>query len=179
MRSKRVAEALLEAGCLLHGTFRLSSGGLSSVYVDVRRLYSHPRELRIVAEEMVAVVERLGCDLVAGVETGGIPLATLVAYILEKPMVYVRKKPKEHGAQRMIEGDLGEAGLGVVVDDVATTGSSILRAVRALRKAGVEVRDALVVVDRGEGARVALEGEGVRLHALVTLEELLEAEGGV
>ncbi|RLE86904.1 MAG: orotate phosphoribosyltransferase [Thermoprotei archaeon] len=173
---RRVIEALLKAGCLMHGTFKLSSGGVSSVYVDVRRLYSHPQELRIVVGEMAEVVRGLGCELVVGVETGGIPLAALVAYLLEKPMVYVRKKPKEHGTQRMIEGDLRGGGRGVVVDDVATTGSSILRAVRALEEAGVEVRDALVVVDRGEGARRALESVGVKLHALTTLSELLEAE---
>ena len=175
MERRRVIEALLKAGCLMYGTFKLSSGGVSNVYVDVRRLYSHPRELRVVVEEMAEVVRGLACDLVVGVETGGIPLATLVAYLTGKPMVYVRKKPKEHGTQRMIEGDLREGGRGVVVDDVATTGSSILRAVRALREAGVEVRDALVVVDREEGARRALRSVGVELHALVTLGELLEA----
>jgi orotate phosphoribosyltransferase len=93
--------------------------------------------------------------------------------------VYVRKKPKEHGTQRMIEGDPDVKGVAVVVDDVATTGSSILRAVGALKEAGFTVRDALVVVDRDEGAAQALEKGGVKLHSLLALRELLDEAGVV
>ena len=179
MMSKEVARALLRAGCLLQGEFRLSSGGVSRFYVDVRRVYSHPSEAKLVASALAEVASKLGCDIVAGVESGGIPLATMVAFILEKPLVYVRKKPKEHGTQRMIEGDLDVKGVAVIVDDVATTGSSILRAIGALREAGLSVRDALVVVDRGEGAAQALEKGGVKLHALLALRELLDEAGVV
>jgi len=175
--SGEVAKALLRAGCLLQGEFKLSSGGVSRFYVDVRRVYSHPSEAKIVAGALAEVAGKLGCDVVAGVESGGIPLATMVAFILDKPLVYVRKKPKEHGTQKMIEGDPNVKGVAVVVDDVATTGSSILRAVSALREAGFSVSDALVVVDRGEGAAQNLEKAGVRLHALLTLKELLEEAG--
>lgn len=169
----------MRAGSLLQGEFRLSSGGISRFYVDVRRVYSHPSEAKVVASALAELASNLGCDVVAGVESGGIPLATMVAYILDKPLVYVRKKPKEHGTQRMIEGDPEVKGVAVVIDDVATTGSSILRAVSALREAGFSVRNALVVVDRGEGAAQALEKEGVELHALLTLGELLSEAGVV
>jgi len=177
MSRERVLNALLGAGCLLRGTFRLSSGGVSNFYVDVRRLYSHPREARIVAEELSRVVDELGCEVVAGVETGGIPLAAMVSLLLEKPLVYVRKKPKEHGTQKLIEGDESIGGSAVVIDDVATTGSSLLRAVGILRESGFRVENALVVVDREEGAAQNLASAGVRLHALVTLRELLAASG--
>lgn len=175
--SREVARALLRAGCLLQGEFKLSSGSVSRFYVDVRRVYSHPSEAKLIANALAEAARKLCCDVVAGVESGGIPLATMVAFILDKPLVYVRKKPKEHGTQKMIEGDPDVRGVAVVVDDVATTGSSILRAVNALREAGFTVRDALVVVDRGEGAAQSLERTGVELHALLTLKELLEEAG--
>jgi len=175
--SREVARALLRARCLLQGEFKLSSGGVSRFYVDVRRVYSHPSEAKLVVSALAEVAGKLGCDVVAGVESGGIPLATIVAFILDKPLVYVRKKPKEHGTQNMIEGDPDVKGAAVVVDDVATTGSSILRAVGALREAGFVVRDALVVIDRGEGAAQTLGKAGVKLHALLTLKELLEEAG--
>lgn len=172
-----VASALLRAGCLLRGTFRLSSGGVSSFYVDVRRLYSHPREARVIASELAKAVSELGCEIVAGVETGGIPLAAMVAFILEKPLIYVRKKPKEHGTQKLIEGD-DVRGLAILIDDVATTGSSLLSAVNVLREADFQVDNALVVVDREEGASQRLASVGVKLHSLITLRELLEASSG-
>lgn len=176
MGKTEVKEALIRAGCLLHGTFKLSSGKTSNVYVDVRRLYSHPVELKVVVAELTELIKQLNCDYVAGVESGGIPLATLCSYTLGKPLVYVRKKPKEHGTQKMIEGHIeSEGAVAVVVDDVATTGSSILKAVTVLREAGFEVRDALVVIDREEGAESALKNNGVALHALLKLRELVYA----
>lgn len=176
MGKTEVIEALIRAGCLLRGTFRLSSGKISDVYVDVRRLYSHPAELKVVVADLVEIVRQLSCDYIAGVESGGIPLATLCSYILDKPLIYVRKKPKEHGTQRMIEGHVeGRGAIAVVVDDVATTGLSILRAVAVLREAGLGVRDALVVIDREEGAGSTLKDSGVTLHSLLKLKELLHA----
>lgn len=170
-----VIQAILKAGCVLKGEFRLSSGKVSDVYVDLRKLYSHPREVKIVAEELAKHASSVGCDVIAGIETGGIPLATMVAFILDKPLIYVRKKPKEHGTQKLIEGDASLGGLSLIVDDVATTGSSLIRAVNALRESGFYVENALVVVDRGEGAEQALKGLGVNLRSLTTLKDLLQA----
>lgn len=169
---------MIRSGCLLHGSFRLSSGGVSSYYIDVRKLYSHPREAKLVANELARIAEKLGCDVVAGVESGGIPLATMVAFILGKPLIYVRKKPKEHGTQKLIEGDESVRGLALIIDDVATTGGSLVRAINVLREIGLRVENALVVVDRREGAAQNLSSVGVVLHALTTLQELLEAHRG-
>ncbi len=176
--SNDVVDSLLRSGCFLRGTFRLSSGGVSSYYVDVRRLYSHPSEARTVVLRMAELVRGLGCDVVAGVESGGVPLAAMVAFALGKPLVYVRKEPKKHGTRKLIEGDESVLGTAVVIDDVATTGSTLLRAVGVLRESGYSVRDAAVVVDREEGAAQSLAAAGVRLHALTTLRELVAASGG-
>jgi len=176
MSRGEVVDALLRSGCLLRGSFRLSSGGVSSFYVDVRRVYSHPKEAKLIVSELARIAAELGCDVIAGVETGGIPLATMVAFILEKPLIYVRKKPKEHGTQKLIEGDASVRGLALIIDDVATTGSSLARAVNVLREAGYRVENALVVVDRQEGAARNLADIGVTLHALASLQDLLAAQ---
>lgn len=175
--SKEVAEAIVRAGCVLKGTFRLSSGRLSTVYVDVRRLFSHPQEVRVVVNELARVISGIGCDLISGIETGGIPLAAMVAYAAGKPMVYVRKRPKEHGTQSYVEGDVSVGRSAVLVDDVATTGSSLLRAASILREASLTLEHAVVVVNREEGAVQALSSANVRLHSLTTLREIVELAG--
>ncbi len=168
-----IVEALVKAGCIKFGKFKLSSGRESHVYVDLRTLYSRPEELRVVIGELARLVENLGAEYVCGVETSGIPLASIIAYELGKPMIYVRKRPKEHGTSRLIEGAPESGHTAVVVDDVSTTGSSLARAVVALRSAGMVVEDAVVVVDRQENCLKRLSELGVRLHSLVTLKELL------
>lgn len=174
----KVVEALIRANCIKFGKFRLSSGKESGVYVDLRVLYSHPRELRVVVRELASLVESLGAEYVCGVETSGIPLASVVAYELGKPMIYVRKKSKAHGTGRLVEGAPERGRVAVVIDDVSTTGSSLAHAVGALRgHAGMVVRDAVVVVDRQENCLKRLSELGVKLHSLVTLGELLRSLG--
>ena len=170
---ERVVEALIRAGCVKFGRFRLSSGRESDVYVDVRALYSSPEELRAVVEELAELIRELRAEYVCGVETSGIPLASILAYELGIPMVYVRKEKKGHGMDRIVEGVPRERAKAVVVDDVSTTGCSIAHAVRALRRVKMAVTDAVVVVDRREGAVERLSELGVRLHSLTTLGELL------
>ncbi len=166
-----LARELLEAGALAFGEFVLSSGLRSRVYVDLRRLLSRPGAVRRLAVELAGAVLALGADSVAGVATAGIPWATLAAYVLGLPAAYVRAERKRHGTSRLVEGSV--AGRVVVVDDVATTGSSLAAAVEALRGEGASVAAALVVVDRCQGAYARLRSLGVELYALYTLPDLL------
>ena len=107
-----------------------------------------------------------------------LPLAAAVAYATSKPLLYVRKRPKAHGLGRVVEGAPGRGWRAVIVDDVATTGSSLLRAAEALAGEGVEAVAAVVVVDRGEGASEVLRGRGITLLSLTTSREVLEAGAG-
>lgn len=175
-----VAGILVEAGALKVGEFRLTSGKVSRYYVDVRRVWGDPwRAGRLVSLAAAAVgVLGLEFDVVAGVATGGIPLASMLALTLGAPLAYVRVERKGHGLGRLVEGaDVRKARV-LVVDDVATTGGSLGRAVEAVRAEGGIVEDALVVVDRLEGARERLEAAGVRLWSLTTLRDVVERWGG-
>lgn len=167
-----VAEILRKTGCIKVGRFILSSGGESTIYIDLRVIFSHPREFKALAELCARRVEELDFEIVAGVESSGIPLATTLALIMGKPMVYVRKEAKSHGTRKLIEGDYMPGLKALLVDDVATTGSSLEKAASALRSEGLTVEDAFVVVDREEGARQKLAGLGIRLTSMITLSQL-------
>lgn len=179
MRSEkeRYVKALASAGCIEFGNFILRSGKSSKVYIDIRRLYSNPRELRVIVEGIIEILGGIEFDVLCGIATGGLPLASVVAYEVGKPLIYLRKEKKKYGLGRLLEGDLKKKSRVVIVDDVATTGGSILIAANEIRGRDAMVEAAVVVVDRGEGSSETLMKNGVRLLSLVKLEELLSVMG--
>lgn len=168
-----LAEALARAGVVKFGDFVLSSGTRSTYYIDLRHLTLDPDTYRGLAEEIARVAAASGPDALAGPELGGALLAAYVAALVGLPFTAVRLRRKEHGTRSVVEGDV--SGLRVLLmDDVATTGSTLIKAVEALRLAGAEVSEALVAVDRCSGAADALKRVGVRLRAVLTLEDFVE-----
>jgi len=174
---EQVARLLVESGAVLFGDFVLSSGKRSKYYVDMRRCLSKPPVYEAVVDELARLASKLEFEVVAGVATGGLPWAAMLSLKLRAPLVYVRTEKKEHGTMGVVEGFLKPSTVAVVVDDVATTGSSIERAVLALRELGAVVRDAVVIVDREEGAKERLAQVGVSLHSLVRASQLLKFAG--
>jgi orotate phosphoribosyltransferase len=177
MTDDDLVDALLACDAVRFGEFELSHGGTSEYYVDKYRFETDPTALRAIAD---AFAERLaetgeGETKLAGVALGAVPLVTATALAGEHPYVIVRKSRKEYGTGNRVEGDLGEGERVVVVEDVATTGTSAAEAVEALREAGATVDRALVVVDRDEGGRERLADTGVELDALLTAKDLLGA----
>jgi len=172
-----VEECLWRIGAVQRGLFKLSSGRVSDVYVDLRKLPSHPAEFREVVRSMAKLAERFNADYVCGIAVGGLPLATALAYELGKPLIYVRKERKDYGTMKQLEGNYVKGARVLLVDDVATTGGTLSEATRVLRSEGLEVEAALVVVDREEGAREAMKSLGVELLSLTTLRKLLEVSG--
>jgi len=169
MLRDEICAKLAELGCILTGEFRLSSGKISPYYVDLRKIPSHPDLFDKITDEYAEIARGLGgFDRVAGIATGGLPIATLVAYKLRKPLLYVRKERKAYGTGSEVEGELKAGDVVVLIDDVATTGESIVRAAEAIREAGGIVNHAIVLIDREEGARQRLEGIGVKLLAAGT-----------
>ncbi len=169
MDAREIGRLLLRRGMLKFGEFVLTSGKKSNIYVDLRPLPSFPEDFRKVAED---ISSRIGDGGICGVAVGGLPLATAVALLKSRPLIYVRKEKKEHGTMSKLEGRV-EDDVYVVIDDVATTGGSLLRAIRSVREAGAEVREAWVVIDRLQGAREALREENVVLRSIATLPEIV------
>lgn len=161
-------KALLDKKLLLIGNFMLTSGKVSPYYLDLRKLPNHPDIFSFVVSSAVDF------DMILGVVTGGVPFASFIACKLNKPMGYIRAEKKGHGTERLLEADVDGKKV-IVVDDVATTGGSILKAVEEVRKAGGKVEHALVIVDREEGAFEKLESVGIRLLSVYKVSEILNS----
>ena len=162
-----------------------TSGRVSPVYIDCRKLISYPEERRRVIEMAVATLEaEVGfdtIDAVAGGETAGIPYAAWIAEARTLPMLYVRKKAKGFGRNAQIEGDIADGSRVLLVEDLATDGASKINFVNALRTAGARVSDVFVVFfyDIYPGTLDTLNEAGIRLHHLATWRDVLEeAERG-
>jgi orotate phosphoribosyltransferase len=167
---KDLASLLARHGAVRHGDFLLASGARSRVYVDIKSALTDPGVLTAIALE---IGERCSFETVAGVAVGGIPIAVAVSLATGKPYAIVRQAEKGHGTGGRIIGEVAGRST-LLVEDVTTTGGSVLSAVRLLREALARVDTVLAIVDRGEGAAGALAAEGVNLIPLVTLQELLE-----
>jgi uridine monophosphate synthetase len=168
-----LAEALFDAGCVRFGDFELKSGVRSPIYLDLRNLAGHPRLLRRVAGHYLPLLDN--ATRVAGVPLAGLPIATAVSLLSGVPMVYARPEAKNHGTRSAVEGPFDPGDLVVAVDDVATSGISVLDAVGRLRGAGMEVDAAVVLIDRGGGAGVALAEAGIELRSVLSLTEVIES----
>ncbi|ASJ10560.1 orotate phosphoribosyltransferase [Thermococcus sp. P6] len=169
----RLIEMFFSEKAVLFGRFILTSGSESNYYINVKKLSTNPSALKLIAKLMAGEVLKAGIsfDRVAGPELGAVPIATALALETGKPLVIVRKKPKEHGTGRQIEGEVNPGDRVLLVEDVTTTGGSVLRAARVLEDAGAEIVAISVVVDREEGSENNLKG--YRFIPLLRVSELL------
>jgi len=166
------------------GRILLASGRESDYYIDMRPTTVHPAGATCVGELICDALEGLPVEFVGGLEMGAVPVATSVAIASHRRgrdigAFFVRKKPKDHGAKKLIEGlPQGETLKGrnvVVVEDVTTTGGSALQAVAALREEGANIVLVLTIVDRLEGAKESFAAEGLEFSAIYTADEFLKS----
>lgn len=164
---------LVQTGALKFGVFTLSGGKLSPYYLDLRIVPSFPDAFRTAVELLANKAKSIpNANKIGGIPTGGLPWASVLAYSLSRPLVYVRKEVKHHGREKMVEGMLAPGDQVLLVDDVITTGHNILEALQTLRAEGGVVDQAVVLVDREEGGREHLLKEGVTLHSVTRISEL-------
>ncbi len=168
-----LASGLIVSQCVRFGQFKLKSGIMSPIYLDLRRLVAHPAILRRVAQAYAAKLRELPFDRLAGIPYAALPIATAIALEMNRPLIYPRREAKDYGTQALIEGDYHAGELIVVIDDLATTGGSKIEAIQKLEEAGLKVRDIVVLIDRGQEAGPLLAQAGYQLHAVITLAELL------
>lgn len=150
------------------GKFTLASGRESDYYVDMKKAITDPQILSQIGKMIARKIAGFKVDKVAGPALGAVPIATAVSLASGIPMLMIRKSKKGYGTSKLIEGDLTDGDQVVVVEDVTTTGNSLLKAVNAVKDNGGMVVRALVVVDREEGATENLAKKGIRLEPLVT-----------
>lgn len=161
--------------------YKLASGLMSRYYVDCRMALSHPEARLLVGEIIAERIAGMTIDAVGGMAVGAYPIANAVSDAIYRnqglsvPAFLVRKEPKKHGLQKWIEGDVAGCRRVLIVDDVVTTGQSTVQAIDKSREAGLEVANAIVLVDRDEeGGRANIERTGVNFEALFSLRDLRE-----
>ncbi|MBS0181229.1 MAG: orotate phosphoribosyltransferase [Nitrospira sp.] len=161
--------------------FKLASGEMSPFYVDCRALMAHPEARRLVAQLAYEALTDIEFDCLGGLELGAIPIALTISDFacaashqrLWRTFV-VRKQPKDHGLGKLIEGSIRPGDRALIVDDVLTSGGSLLKAMGIARQAGLRVDHALVIVDRQEqDGRARVEREQVQFISLLTIQDLL------
>jgi len=167
---KEFATFLFEKGAIKFGDFTLASGKKSSYYIDLRIVPSFPHQFRKMIKYLQnQISETVGLenfDSLVSVPTGGLIIASALAIETVKPLIYVRTKPKEYGTTKMVEGSFKKDIQVVMIDDVVTTGGSIIKAIKALKDEGVKISDAFVIINRIEGASKNLQKEGVKIHQI-------------
>lgn len=172
--------ALHDAGCVRFGEFTLASGVQSPFYVDLRRLASDPGLLRQAADAYARLLAPLTFDRLAAVPYAALTIGTAVALAANRPLIYPRKEVKAHGARQAIEGVFAPGERAAVIEDLVTSGGSVLSAVATLRAAGLLVTDVVVLIDREQGGPGNLAAAGCQLHAATTMTQVVEtlAEAG-
>lgn len=176
---KEFATFLHQKGIIKFGDFTLASGKKSSYYVDLRLVPSYPHQFRTMIKYLQNnIAESVGLnsfDSLVSVPTGGLVIASALAIETVKPLIYVRSKPKDYGTSKSVEGQIHEGMKVVMIDDVATTGGSVVNAIKSLKEANITIKDAYVIVNRMEGADEALKELGVKLHSITNIIQITQA----
>ena len=173
---KEFAIFLHQNDIIKFGDFTLASGKKSSYYIDLRLVASFPHIFRKMTKNLQKLIsEKTGLDnfdSLVSVPTGGLVIGSALAIETVKPLIYVRDKPKDYGTTKSIEGKIFSGMKVILIDDVVTTGSSVINAIKQLKDAGLSISDVYVIINRLEGANNTLELEKVNLYQLTDVLEI-------
>ncbi len=157
--------------------FTLTSGLKSPVYIDCRKIISFNNERKFIIDKAISYLEQnnIYSDIIAGGETAGIPYAAYISQKQDKPMIYIRKKPKGFGKNKQIEGEFQKNQSAILVEDLATDGGSKIIFVNAMREAGLKIQDIFVIFyyDIFDFEKSDLFKLDVKIHSLCTWKDII------
>jgi uridine monophosphate synthetase len=165
---------LHEVGCVQFGNFTLASGKQSPFYIDLRRIGSDPSLLKMAAQAYAELLKPLSFDHIAGVPYAALPIGTAVSLLIGSSLIYPRKEVKAHGTGKNIEGVFSAGDTVVVIEDLVTSGGSVLKAIDTMEAAGLKVLDVAVLIDREQGGDKKLAEQGYRLHTALQLSKIVD-----
>ena len=175
MRHEELIQELFRVQAVKFGSFILKSGASSPVYIDLRTALTYPAILKEMASEMLGISQDLNFDYIVGVPYTAWPLATSLSLLSGKPMLLKRKETKAYGTQTALHGNFQAGESCLVVEDVVTTGGSILETIEGLEEHGLRVSHVCCFLNREQGAEEALGKRGYTLKSVLTLQEVLDA----
>lgn len=171
-----IATLIEDSGAIKTGKFKLSDGSLTDYYIDKYVFETQPDVLSIIAKEIASRLEMSDLDVITGPELGAVPLVTAVSLEMGLPAAYIRKGEKHYGTQARIEGTIEKGMQVAVVEDVTTTGSTILDTAKLVEEVGGIVDSLTVVVDRNAGAVDNIQEAGYELDYLTQVGEDLDID---
>ena len=174
MDIKSLVVKLNEIGGIKFGEFKLKSGQMSPIYIDLRVTISYPEVLTAISRAMWEKAQGLKFDLVCGVPYTALPFATAISLEHNLPMVLRRKEMKDYGIKKSLEGRYQTGQTCLVVDDMITNGASKFETIRPLEQEGLKIKDIVILVDREQGGKELLASQGYNLHSVFTLTEALD-----
>lgn len=171
---EKIAVSLFDIGAIQFGKYKLEGGQTARHYFDFRRLVSYPDILRLVTAGYRTILDKLTFDLIAAPPLTALPIGTALSLDTNIPMIYPRKTANRYGTGKSIDGAWEVGQTAVIIDDVVTSGESILQAIVSLKAAGIQVNEAVVLVDREMHGISTLIDSNYKVYSLFTFSRLMD-----
>ena len=172
MKKNELIQLLKDCGSIQFGRFVLTSGAISDYYIDIKKASTDPKTLKVLAGLMSKYTK--GFDLLAGMELGAVPLIVALSLETNIPYVIIRKEKRGHGTSKQIEGCDVRNNKVLLIEDVTTSGGSVVKSIQILRENNAEVDKVLVIVDRESGAKEKLKNLDVTFKSLLSISEIIK-----
>jgi uridine monophosphate synthetase len=175
MDSHSIIKSLYDTNCIKYGDFTLKNGESSNIYIDLRNLISHPKILKNICSLIYnrIAIQYNKKDLICGIPYGAIPYACYISTKYNYPMIMLRKEQKQHGTKKMIEGNFKRGDSCILIEDVITTGASLLESISVLEEAGLVIKQIIVIIDRQNGGMDKLLSKNYLIESLFTKDQLI------